>query len=192
MVQRGEKPNIIRRARPGANCGKDHQLLICKFKLKFKKMKTSLQQPKYNLDFKSYLKNRSDELKTNHDDQMYLRWHYPRRKQKVIKKTGKKRPKWLSEDTLKYAIEHSEDKASRRNDEIREVNRRFQRTIQEDKVLEWKVQKLKSQETKRDDYYQHSSNWKKRRKNSFLKLQYCGIPRTKYSIMQSIKRRWKE
>ncbi|WP_210160619.1 hypothetical protein, partial [Moritella marina] len=58
------------KTRPGADCGTDHQLLICKFNLKLKSIKISPREPKYNLEyippeFRDHLKNRFDALNTN-------------------------------------------------------------------------------------------------------------------------------
>ncbi|MEA1024866.1 hypothetical protein U6Z35_21165, partial [Bacillus subtilis] len=46
----------------------------------------------------------------------------------------KKRPKWMPEKTLKLTLECRVAKVNGRDDEVEELNKRFQRAAQEDKV----------------------------------------------------------
>ncbi|XP_049739840.1 craniofacial development protein 2-like [Elephas maximus indicus] len=132
------------RTRPGADCGTDHQLLICKFKLKLKKIRASLQEPKYELEyippeFRDRLKNRCDTLNTS-DRRPDELWNdikdiiHEESKRSLKRQERKKRPRWMSEKTLKLALELGAAKAKGRIDEVKELNRRFQRASQEDKV----------------------------------------------------------
>ena len=45
-----EKLYTVRKSRPGADCGSDHELLIAKFRLKFKKVGETTRQLRYDLN----------------------------------------------------------------------------------------------------------------------------------------------
>ena len=45
-----EKLHIVRRTRPGADCGSDHELLIAKFRLKLKKVGKTTTPFRYDLN----------------------------------------------------------------------------------------------------------------------------------------------
>ncbi|XP_064145799.1 craniofacial development protein 2-like [Loxodonta africana] len=132
------------RTRPGADCGTDHQLLICKFKLKLKKIRESPQESKYDLEyippeFRDHLKNRFDALNTSdrRPDELWndIKDIIPEESKRSLKRQErKKRPRWMSEETLKLALERRAAKAKGRIDEVKELNRRFQRVAGEDKV----------------------------------------------------------
>ncbi|MCO6060803.1 hypothetical protein NG726_29695, partial [Pseudomonas sp. MOB-449] len=55
-------------------------------------------------------------------------------KRSLKRQERKKRPKWMSEETMKLALKHRVAKANGRNDEVKKLNRRFQRAAREDKV----------------------------------------------------------
>ena len=45
-----EKLYIVRKKRPGTDCGSDHELLIAKFRLKLKKVGKTTRPFRYNLN----------------------------------------------------------------------------------------------------------------------------------------------
>ena len=62
-----EKLCTVSKARPGADCGSDHELLIAKFRLKLKKVQKATRQLRYDLnqipyDYTVEVTNRFKEL----------------------------------------------------------------------------------------------------------------------------------
>ena len=45
-----EKLHIVSKTRPGADCGSDHELLIAKFRLKLKRVRTTSRPFRYDLN----------------------------------------------------------------------------------------------------------------------------------------------
>ena len=45
-----EKPYIVSKTRPGADCGSDHELLLAKFRLKLKKVGKTTRPFRYDLN----------------------------------------------------------------------------------------------------------------------------------------------
>ncbi|MCO6060572.1 hypothetical protein NG726_28500 [Pseudomonas sp. MOB-449] len=81
-------------------------------------------------------------------------------KRSLKRQERKKRPKWMSEETLKLALEHGVAKVNERNDEVKQLNKRFQKAAQEDKVKYYimKCAKTWSQKTKREVHTWHFSS----------------------------------
>ncbi|XP_064139950.1 craniofacial development protein 2-like [Loxodonta africana] len=124
------------RTKPGTDGGIDHQLLMCKFKLKLKKIRASPREPKYDLEyippeFRDDLKNRFDILNTS-DRRPDELWNdikdiiHEESKRSLKRQERKKRPRRMSEETLKLALKCRAAKAKGRIDEVKELNR-FQR-----------------------------------------------------------------
>ncbi|XP_064131955.1 sorting nexin-24 isoform X1 [Loxodonta africana] len=108
--------------------GTDHQLLICKFKLKLKKI--SPQEPNYELEyippeFRDHLKNRFDALNISdrRPDELWNDIIHEESKRSLKRRERNKRPRWMSEETLKLALEHRAAKAKGRVDEVKELNK---------------------------------------------------------------------
>ena len=106
----GEALYSQQKKRPGANCGSDHELLIAKYRLKFKKVGKTIRPFRYDLnqipyDYIVELTNRFkglDLVDTVHEE---LWTEVGDTVQEVVTKTipkkkKHKKAKWLSEETL--------------------------------------------------------------------------------------------
>ena len=49
-----EKPSRSAKTRPGADCGSDHELLIAKFRIKWKKIEKTTRPFRYDLNMIQY------------------------------------------------------------------------------------------------------------------------------------------
>ena len=116
------------KARPGADCGSDHELLIPRFRLKLKKMGITIRPFMYDLnqipyDYTMEVRNRfqgldlidrvPDELWTEDRDTVQETGI-----KTIPKKKKCKKGKWLSEEALQISVKRRETKKQRRKRKI--------------------------------------------------------------------------
>ena len=141
--QRWKSSITSTKTKPGADCGTDHQLLLCKFKLKLKKRKPIMKAPKYDLEnipleFRNELRNRFAALDTGNrvpeelweDIKKTVHEVCERSLQKVKRQ---KRSKWISTETLEIARKRREARAKGERETVMELNRKFQCAARQDK-----------------------------------------------------------
>ena len=121
-----EKLYTVRKTRPGADCGSDHELLIAKFRLKLKKAGKTTRPFRYDLnqipyDYTVKVRNRfkgldliyrmSEELWTEVHDLVH---------ETVIKTSPRKckKAKWLSEEASQIARKEEMLKAKEKRKDI--------------------------------------------------------------------------
>ena len=131
------------KARLGADCGSDHELLIAKFRLKLKKVGKTTRPFRYDLnqipcDYTMEVRNRfkglnlidrvPDELWTEVRD--------------IVQETGIKtilmekkckKAKWLSGEALQIAVKRREAKSKGEKEKYKHLNAEFQRIARRDK-----------------------------------------------------------
>ena len=108
-----EKLYTVRKTRPGADCGSDHEILIVKFRLKLKKVGKTARPFRYDLnqipyDYTVEVRNRFKglDLIDRVPDELYELWMEVH---DIVQETGIKttpmekkckKAKWLPEETL--------------------------------------------------------------------------------------------
>ena len=131
------------KTRPGADCGSDHELLITKFRLKWKEVGKTARSFRYDLNQIPYdstveVRNRfkgldlidrvPDELWTEVCD--------------IVQETGIKtipmekkckKAKWLSGEALQIAVKRREAKSQGEKERYKHLNAEFQRTARREK-----------------------------------------------------------
>ena len=127
----------------GADCGSDHELLIVKFRLKWKKVGETTRPFMYDLNQIPYnytveVKNRfkrldligrvPDELWTEVCDIVQVTGI-----KIILKKKKCKKAKWLSEEALQIAEQRREDKSKGEKERYTQLNAEFQRIARRDK-----------------------------------------------------------
>ena len=131
------------KTRPGADCGSDHELLIAKFRLKWKKVGKTTRPFSYDLNQISYdytveVRNRfkgldlidrvPEELWTEVCDIV---------QETVIKTIPMekkcKKVKWLSGEALQIAVKRREAKSKGEKERYKHLNAEFQRIARRDK-----------------------------------------------------------
>ena len=114
------------KTRPGVDCGSDHQLLIAKFRFKFKKLEKTTRPFRYDLNQIHYtveVRNRFKglDLIDRVPDEL---WKEDRN---IVQETGIKtipkekkckKVKWLSEEALKIAVKRREAKSKGEKERI--------------------------------------------------------------------------
>ena len=130
------------KTRPGADCGLDHQLLIEKFRLKFKKVGKTTRAFKYDLnqipyDYTVEVMNRfkGPDLLDMVPEELWTEVHNI--VQEVVTKTIPKRKKCkktkqLSEEALKITEKRREAKGKGERERYTQMNAEFQRTARQD------------------------------------------------------------
>ena len=109
------------KTRPGADCGSDHELLIAKYRLKFKKVGKTTRSFRYDLnqvpyDYTVEVTNRFkgldliDRLPTEVCDCTGIKT--------IPKKNKCKNAKWLSEEALQIAVKRREAKSKEKRKDI--------------------------------------------------------------------------
>ena len=133
----------VNKARLGADCGSDHELLITKFKLKLKKVGKTARPLRYDLnqipyDYTVEVRNRFKGLDLIDivPDELWM--EAPDIVQetgiKTIPKKNKcKKAKWLSEEALQIAVKRREAKGRGEKERYKHLNAEFQRTARRDK-----------------------------------------------------------
>ena len=116
-----EKIYTVKKTRPGADCGSDHELLIAKFRLKLQKVAKTIRPLRYDLnqipyDYTGEVRNRfkSLDLIDRVPDELWT--EVPDIEQetgiKIIPMENKcKKAKWLSEEALRIAAKRREVKS---------------------------------------------------------------------------------
>ena len=124
-----EKLYTVKKTRPGADCGSDHELLIAKFRLKLKKIGKTTTPFRYDLngqipyDYTVEVRNRLKELDLidRVPDEL---WNEVR---DIVQETGIKtipmekkckKAKWLSEEALQIAVKKENQKAKGKRKDI--------------------------------------------------------------------------
>ena len=131
------------KARPGADCGSDHELLTAKFRLKLKKVGKTIRSFRYDLNQIPYeytvkVRNRFKELalidRVPEELWMEVRNMVQETGIKTIPKKKKcKKAKWLSEETLQTAVKRTEAKNKGERERYTHLNAEFQRIARRDK-----------------------------------------------------------
>ena len=108
-----EKLYAVNKTRPGADCGSDHELLIAKFRLKFRPCRYDLNQIPY--DYTVGVRNRFEglDLIDRVPEELWMEVH------DIVQETGIKtiskkkkhgKAKWLSEEALQIAVKRRDTK----------------------------------------------------------------------------------
>ena len=131
------------KTRPGAECGSDHELLIAKFRLKWKKMEKTTRPFRYNLnqipyDYTVEVRNRFKglDLIDRAPDELWMEVHDIVQEMgiKTIPKKKKcKKAKWLSEEALQIAVKRREVKSKGEKERYTHLIAEFQRIARRDK-----------------------------------------------------------
>ena len=131
------------KARPGAYCGSDHELLIAKFRLKLKKVGKITRPFRYDLnqipyDYTVEVTNRVKglDLIDRVPEEQWMEVHdiIPEAVIKTIPKKKKcKKAKWLSEEALQIAMKRGEVKGKGEKERYTHLNAEFQRIVRRDK-----------------------------------------------------------
>ena len=116
------------KARPGADCGSEHELLITKFRLKLKKVRKTARPFRYDLnqilyDYTVEVRNRFKGLDLIHrvPDELW------KEVCDIVQETGNKtipkkkickKAKWLSEEALQIAVKRREAKSKEKRKDI--------------------------------------------------------------------------
>ena len=124
----GETLQLSAKTRPGTNCGSDHELLIAKFRLKWKKVGKTTRPFRYDLNQMLY--NYTVEVK-NRFKRLDLRDRMPEElwtevrdivqesgTKTIPKKKKCKKAKWLSEEALQTAEKRREAKSKEKRKDI--------------------------------------------------------------------------
>ena len=131
------------KARPGADCGSDHELLFAKFRLKLKKVEKTTRPFRYDLnqipyDYTVEMRNRFKGLDVI-DRVLDELWTEVR---DIVQETGIKtipmekkckKAKWLSEEALQIAVKRREAKSKGEKERYKHLNAELQRIERRDK-----------------------------------------------------------
>ena len=122
-----EKP-YTGKTRPGADCGSDHEFLITKFRLQFKKVGKTTTPFRYDLnqihyDFPVELTNRFKGLDLIHrvSKELWIEVHDIVQEtgiKTIPKKKKCKKAKWLSEEALQIAVQRRKAKTKEKRKDI--------------------------------------------------------------------------
>ena len=124
----------------GELTGSDHELLITKIRLKFKKVGKTTRQFKYDLneipdDYTVEVRNRFNGLDLI-ECLMNYGWRfvtlYKNRDQDIPKKKTGKKAKWLSEEALQIAVKRREAKCKGKKERYKHLKAEFQRIARRD------------------------------------------------------------
>ena len=127
-----EKLYTVRKTRPGADCGSDHELPIAKFRLKLKKVGKTTRPFRYDLNQIPYTVEVRNRFKGLHlidrvPDELY-------ELHDIVQETGIKtipkkkkcnKAKWLSEETLQIAVKRRETKTKGEKERYTDLNAEF-------------------------------------------------------------------
>ena len=133
------------KARPGADCGSDHELLLAEFRLKLKKVGKTTRPLRYDLnqipyDYTVEVTNRFTGLDLVDRLPEELRIDVCSIVQEAVTKTiPKKRKckkaKWSSEEALQIAEERGEAKSKGERERYTQLNAEFQRIARREKAF---------------------------------------------------------
>ena len=131
------------KTRPGADCGSDHELLIAKFRLKWKEVGKTTRQFRHELKQIPYnytveLTNRFKGLdlinRVPEELWMEVRDSVQEAVVKIIPKKKKcKNTKWLSEEALQIALKRREVEGKGEKERYTQLNAEFQRMTRREK-----------------------------------------------------------
>ena len=137
------KKNRRERERPGAECGSDHELLIEKFRLKFKKVGKTSRPFRFDLshipyDYTVEVTNRFKglDLIDRVPDELWTEVHDTIQEagiKTIPKKKKCKKAKWLSEEALQIAKKRRKAKSEGEKERYTYLNAEFQRRPMRDK-----------------------------------------------------------
>ena len=129
--------------RPGADCGSDHELLIAKFRLKFKKVGKTTRPSKYDINQIPYyytveVRNRFKglDLIDRMSEELWTEVHDIVQEtgiKTILKKKKCKKAKWLSQEALQIAEKRREVKSKGEKERYTHLNANFQRIARSDK-----------------------------------------------------------
>ena len=133
------------KTRPGADWHSDHELLIAKFRLKFKKVGKNTKPFRYNLNQIPYdntveVRNRFRglDLIDRVPDEIWTEVHDIVQEtgiNTISKKKKCKKAKWLSEEALQIAVKSREAKCKGEKERYTHLNAEFQRIARRDKKI---------------------------------------------------------
>ena len=125
------------KTRPGADCGSDHELLIAKLRLKFKKIGKTTRPFRYDLsqipdDYTVEVRNgfKGLYLIDRVPDELWMEVHDIVQEaviKTIPKKKKCKKAKWLSEESLQIAVKRREVKSKGEKERYTCLNSEFQR-----------------------------------------------------------------
>ena len=131
------------KTRPGADCGSDHELMIAKFRLKFRKVGKTTRPFRYDLNQIRYeytveVRNRFKglDLTDRVPDELWIEVS------DIVQETGIKtiliekkckKAKWLSEEALQIAVKRRETTSKGEKERYKHLNAEFQRIARRDK-----------------------------------------------------------
>ena len=131
------------KTRPGADCGSDHELLIAKFRLKWKKVGKTTRPFRYDLneilyDYTGEVTNRFKGLNLidRVPEELWTEVHNIVQEagiKTIPKKKKWKKAKWLSEEALQIAVNRREVKGKGEKERYTHLNAEFQRIARWDK-----------------------------------------------------------
>ena len=131
------------KTRPGADCDSDHELLIAKFRLKFKKLDKTTRPFRYDLnqipyDYTVEVRNRFKGLGLidRVPDELWMEVHDIVQEtgiKTILKKKKCKKTKWLSEEALQIAVKRREAKSKGEKERFTHLDAEFQRIARRDK-----------------------------------------------------------
>ena len=143
MQPKMEKLYTVKKTRPGADCGSDHELLITKFRLKLKKLGKTARPFRYDLnqipyDYTVEVRNqfKGPDLINRVPDELWNVVH------DIVQQTGIKtipmekkckKAKWLSGEGLQIAVKRREAKSKGEEERYKHLNAEFQRKTRRDK-----------------------------------------------------------
>ena len=143
MQPKVEKLYTSAKTRPEADCGSDHELLIVKFRLKWKKVGKTTKPIRYDLnqilyDYTVEVTNRFKgiDLIDQMPEELWTEVHDIVQEAliKMIPKKKKcKKAKWLSEEALQIAEKRIEAKGKGEKERYKHLNAEFQRRARRDK-----------------------------------------------------------
>ena len=133
----------VRKTRPGADCGSDHELLIAKFRFKLKKVGKTTRPCRYHLnqipyDYTVEVRNRFKglDLIDRVPDELWTEVHDLVQEtgiKIILKKKKCKKANWLSEEAFQIAVKRREMKSKGEKDRYTHFNAEFQRIARRDK-----------------------------------------------------------
>ena len=129
------------KARLGADCGSDHELLIAKFRLKLKKVGKTTRPFRYDLnhipyDYTVEVRNRFKGLaliECLKDYGQRFMTLYRRQGSRPSLRRKYKKAKWLFEEALQIAVKIREAKSKGEKERYKHLNAEFQRIAKRDK-----------------------------------------------------------
>ena len=129
------------KARPGADCGSDHELLIAKFRLKLKKVEKTTRPLRYDpnqIPYTVEVRNRFKglDLTDRVPDELWIDVCATVQEigiKTIPKKKKCKKAKWLSEEALQLAVKRREVKSKGGKERYKHLNADFQRITRRDK-----------------------------------------------------------